>query len=224
MKTAFLRVLLFAGAIPCVACAGPPNGLYPPAANEPTHSVYLVSHGWHTGIVLKRAEVPRHIWPEVDDFPDAEYLEAGWGDWDYYQARDPGIWLTLKAALWPTPSILHIVGFSASVESFFPASDIVRIELSARGFEHLCGYLHDSYARDASGQTTRLGPSLYGDGRFYQAREKFHLFNTCNVWTARCLRTAGVPVTPFFSLTTEQVMSQARKFATPLPAPVPVAK
>ncbi len=224
MKAAILRVPVFVGVILCGACTGPVKELDPPAANEPTLSVYLVSHGWHTGIVFRRADIPRAIWPEADDFPGAEYLEVGWGDRDYYQAREPGPWLTLKAALWPTPSVLHIVGFSDSVENFFPASDIIRVDLPARGFERLSGYLHDSYARDAAGQTLRLGPSLYGDGRFYLSREKFHLFNTCNVWTARGLRAAGLPVTPFLSITTEQVLSQVQKFGTRLQTAAPVEK
>ena len=214
MKAVIFRVLPFVGVILSGACAGPVKELYPPAANEPSRSVYLVSHGWHTGIVLRSADIPRAIWPEVDDFPGAKYLEVGWGDRDYYQAREPGVWLTLKAALWPTPSVLHIVGFNDAVGSYFPTSDIIRVELSACGFERLCGYIHDSYARDAAGQTIRLGPSLYGDGRFYLSREKFHLFNTCNVWTARGLRAAGLPVTPFLSITTGQVMSQAQQFGT----------
>ena len=214
MKTVIPYMLIVVGVVACGACTGPVRELYPPVENEPTLSVYLVSHGWHTGIVLRRAEVPPAIWPEAGDFSGAEYLEVGWGDRDYYQTREPGAWLTLKAALWPTPSVLHIVGFSDSVEKFFPASDIIRVELSSRGFEQLSGYIHAGYARDAAGQTIHLGTSLYGDGRFYLSHEKFHLFNTCNVWSARGLRAAGLPVTPFLSITAEQVLSQAQKFGT----------
>ncbi len=213
MKATFVRVLAVVAVAVCGACAAPvkePDA----SAHEPSRPLYLVSHGWHTGIVFRRADIPHAIWPEAGDFPDAEYLEVGWGDRDYYQAREPGAWLTFKAAFWPTPSVLHIVGFTGTVENFFLASDIIRVELSARGLERLSGYIHDSYARDAAGQTIRLGPSLYGQGRFYLSQEKFHLFNTCNVWTARGLRAAGLPVTPFFSVTTGQVMSQAQKFGT----------
>jgi uncharacterized protein (TIGR02117 family) len=214
MSIVRVGVLFFIVAVACGACMGPPKNSFPAEIGEARRPVYLVSHGWHTGIVLRRADIPPAIWPEAGEFPDAEYLEVGWGDRDYYQAREPGAWLTFKAALWPTPSVLHIVGFTGSVEDFFPASDIIRVELSARGLERLSGYIRDSYARDAAGQTIRLGPALYGEGQFYLSREKFHVFNTCNVWTARGLRAAGLPVTPFFSLTTEQVMSQVQKFGT----------
>jgi hypothetical protein len=54
-----------------------------------------------------------------------------------------------------------------------------------------------------------LGSGLYGDSRFYPARETFHLFNTCNVWTARALRSAGLPVRD--AITTEGLMAQVRR-------------
>ena len=179
------------------------------AARKP---VYLVSHGWHTGIVVRRADLPTAVWPESEDFPGAEYLEVGWGDRDYYQTREPGAWLAIKAAFWPTPSVLHMVGFSGAVASYFPYSEVIELELSQRGFERLCGFVHGRFDRNGAARSTRLGPGLYGHSAFYPAREKFHLFNTCNVWTARVLRAGELPVTPFFAITTDNVMSQARQF------------
>jgi hypothetical protein len=40
------------------ACAGPVKEIYLPSKDEPTRSIYLVSHGWHTGIVIKRTDIP----------------------------------------------------------------------------------------------------------------------------------------------------------------------
>jgi hypothetical protein len=56
-----------------------------------------------------------------------------------------------------------------------------------------------------------LAPGLYGDSRFYPARERFSLLNTCNVWTARVLRSGGLPVED--AITKEGLMSQVRKLA-----------
>jgi uncharacterized protein (TIGR02117 family) len=185
---------------------------------ETRRPVYLVSHDWHTGIVVRRADLPAAAWPESEDFPDAEYLEVGWGDRDYYQSREPGAWLTLKAAFWPTPSVLHIAGFSGPVAGYFPHSEVIELNLSQRGFERLSGFVHDSFDRDGAARSARLGPGLYGQSGFYPAREKFHLFNTCNVWTARALRAAGLPVTSYFAITTDNVMSQARRFGKTIPS------
>ena len=54
-----------------------------------------------------------------------------------------------------------------------------------------------------------LGPGLYGDSRFYPAWESFHLFRTCNVWTAQALRAAGLPFRD--SITMEGLMAQGRR-------------
>ena len=174
--------------------------------------VYLVSHGWHAGIVLGRAEIPDNVWPAAGDLPDAQYLEVGWGDMDYYQTPDPHMGLIIKAALLPTASVLHIVAFSGPVQAYFPYSEIIRIELSSAGFEHLSRTIAASFATDEAGNITSLGHGLYGNSRFYLSRESYHLFNTCNVWTARVLRAAGLPITPATATRVESLMSQARNF------------
>lgn len=180
--------------------------------SEPRKTIYLVSHGWHAGIVLGRDEIPGNAWPAPGDFPDTQYLEVGWGDMDYYKTADPHIGFTIKAALLPTASVLHIVAFSGPVQAYFPYSEIIRIELSSAGFEHLSRAIAASFATDEAGNITSLGHGLYGNSRFYLSRESYHLFNTCNVWTARALRAAGLPVTPATATEVESLMSQARNF------------
>ncbi len=207
-----IRIWILFLAASCGACSAPVREPPAPGANEPRKTIYLVSHGWHAGIVLKRAEIPDSVWPASGDFPDAQYLEVGWGDMAYYQTPDPHMGLIIKAALLPTTSVLHIVGFSGPVPAYFPYSEIIRIELSSAGFEHLSRTIAASFATDEAGNITALGPGLYGNSRFYLSRESYHLFNTCNVWTARTLRSAGLPVTPARATTVESLMSQARKF------------
>lgn len=201
-----------------VACTSPPKGLFPPAPNEPFKTIYLVSHGWHAGIVVKRADIPRGTWPQHNDFPGAEYLEVGWGDKDYYMTPEPHLGIILKAGLLPTASVLHIVGFSGSVTRYFPQSEVIRVDLSEAGFERLCAYLESSYAEDEAGLSQPLGPALYGDGRFYLSRETYHAFNTCNAWTARALRDAGCPITPAATLTVDTLMACAATFGTVIQA------
>jgi uncharacterized protein (TIGR02117 family) len=207
-----IRIWVLLLAASCGACAAPVRDAPVPGESEPRKTIYLVSHGWHAGIVLRRADIPDSIWPELGGFPNTEYLEVGWGDMDYYQTPDPHTGLILNAALLPTASVLHIVGFNGSVPAYFPYSEIIGIELPSAGFEHLSRTITASFATDEAGNTTSLGPGLYGNSRFYLSRETYHLFNTCNVWTARALRAAGLPITPARAITTENLMSQAHKF------------
>lgn len=193
-------------------CAGPIKSLYPPREGEAVKSVYVLSHGWHTGIAIRRQDIPEGIWPEHHDFGDSEWVEVGWGDQDFYMAREATLGLALKAVFWPTSSVLHLVGLRDPVEGFFPRSDLLEITVTERGFDKLVTFIHDSYARDEGGRAIPLGPGLYGHSRFYLAREKYFLLKTCNNWTAQALRSAGAPITPLYAVTAGNVMSQARTF------------
>ncbi len=186
-------------------------GCSAPVALDPAprdHTLYVVRHGGHAGIVFSAAAIPPAAWPARRDFPNAQFFEIGWGDRDYYQAADPGIWLGLKALFWPTPSALHVAAFSCPVAQYFPASEVLALRVSASGLERMVERVRVSHERDANGAPYALGPGLYGTSRFYASGETFHLFKTCNVWTAQVLRAGGVRVTPALSLTAGMLFSQ----------------
>ncbi len=218
MRARRIRVVIVLISLLLSACAAPPKGLFPPGPDDPTAAIYLVSHGWHAGLVIKRADIPAGVWPQHYEFPEAEYLEVGWGDKDYYMTPNAGLGITLKAGLLPTSSVLHVVGFDAPVTQYFPHSEIIRVDLSAAGLERLCRYIENSYARDESTSSQSLGPSLYGEGLFYLSRESYHAFNTCNAWTARALREAGCPLSPVSNLRVNTLMTNVAKFGTVIQA------
>lgn len=174
------------------------------------HSIYVVRQPWHTGIVVLAADVPANAWLARRDFPDAAYLEVGWGDRAYYQAADPGVWLGLRALFWPTPGVLHVAAFNGPVERTFGSTEILELRVSTRGLARLVEVVRDSHELDASGRPIALGPGLYGASRFYASREKFHLFKTCNVWTASVLLEAGIPVSPGLAFSAGNLMTQLR--------------
>jgi uncharacterized protein (TIGR02117 family) len=201
------------------ACTGPQVASAPPQDGKPVVAVYVVAHEKHTGIAIRRADIPAGLWPESRDFPQADYLEVGWGDREYYQALDPGLGTTLSAALFPTPSVLHVVGIRGPVAEYFQSNEVIEFGLPGDGFERLVRYIHDAHERAGAPATAPLGKGLYGDSQFYPAWETFHLFRTCNVWTARALRTAGLPVSD--SITREGLMSQARAIGKVVNRPRP---
>jgi len=200
---------LFLAGIALVACAAPPPNPALPQDGGPRVAIYLVAHDKHSGVAIRRADIPAGLWPESRDFPQAEYLEVGWGDRDYYYGRDQSFTGTLRAAFGSNnPSVLHVAGVRGALAQNFPASEIIEVTLSRDGFERLVRYIHDAYDRAGAPVVAPLGPGLYGDSRFYPAWESFSLWRTCNVWTARGLRGAGLPIED--SITMEGVLSQAR--------------
>jgi len=211
------RVTLAACLLPLAlsACAAPTSAPGSAAAPVPApapvvRSVHVVSHGWHTGLVLRADDVSVAAWPARVDFPNAAYLEVGWGDRAYYRAADPGAWLALKAVAWPAPGVLHVVAVDSALEHFFAGAEIIEIGLSEPGMQRLLDHLRESHELDAAGRPIALGPGLYGHSRFYASRERFHLFKTCNVWIATALHAAGVPVAPALAITSGRLMAQLR--------------
>jgi hypothetical protein len=88
----FATILLVGG------CLAP--GAYPRLSDgdEPVITAWVFDHGWHTAIVIRRSDVDRALWPKVDDFPEATFVEVAWGDREFYMARPATPWLAIKAA------------------------------------------------------------------------------------------------------------------------------
>ena len=215
-------LLLLALLVLASGCAARSNpGALPAAdAQETTHRVHVVRHGWHSGIVVRAADVPLQAWPARREFADAEYLEVGWGDRAYYRAPDPSLWLGLRALLWPTAGVLHMVAFSGPVEHYFASAEIVALQITPQGFARLVAAVSASHELDATGQPIPLGPGPYGKSRFYASSEAFHLFATCNGWVAAMLREAGVPLSPALSPTAGMLFAQLRRHGQVIrPAP-----
>jgi uncharacterized protein (TIGR02117 family) len=207
-QVALVGLVVFSAA--AAGCVKSIEGLYPPAPAELVKPIYVINHGWHTGIAVQRANIPEGVWPEHADFADSEYVEVGWGNREFYTAPKGTLGLALKAVIWPTPGVLHVVGFDGPVPQFFRQREIVEILVSDRGFQRLAAFIGDGYAKDGSGRTTAVGRGQYANSRFYVAREKYFLLKTCNTWTARALRSAGLPITSLYAVSAGNVMDQAR--------------
>jgi len=192
-------------------CLGPVASLYPPAADAPVEPVWVVDHGWHTGLVLARSSIPAGLLPEQDEFPAARYLEFGWGDTRFYQTRDAGVALAIRAALFSKGSVLHVVGFGTRPEQAFAIGDVVEVRLSRPGFEALARFVDGSFDRDGQPAASRRVPGLYGESAFYSARGRYHLLYTCNTWIADALRAAGLPITPVYAMTAGNLMWQVSR-------------
>lgn len=214
MLSQYLRALCAAliGALVLSACAANPISVDP--ATRPL-TLFVVSHGWHTGLVVRNADIAPNSWPEIAPFSTYEFVEVGWGDRAFYQARETDIADALSAALTPGPSALHVVGVNGAVAANFPMSEVIPLPISANGLAKLVATIRTSYEHDADGHAIALGPSLYGDGFFYASSERFHLFNTCNSWTSRALQAAGFDVSS--TMSASDLMDQVRRYAQPAP-------
>lgn len=206
------QIALVAVTLLC-ACAGPTKSLYPPPAGKTPRTVYVINHGaLHTGLAVKRSDIPRGTWAANRDYSGLKYLEVGWGDDDgYRKPLTSGI--ALKALAGSKRTVVLADGFStlrAKLDD--PKFSIVAVDLSAGGFARLCQHIDQTYALDEAGRPIRLGKG------WYRAHGTYSAFNTCNTWVAAALRKAGCPITPGYCLTPGPLLQQARQFGRVVPS------
>ena len=169
--------------------------------------IFVTNYGWHAGIVLKVEDINSSAWKIEPFFKKFKYIEVGWGDEDFYKSSDPSIWITLKAGFVPTSSVLHIRAISQYELNNFSKNKIAKLSISEKGFDKLSLFIQNSFAKK-NNKFIRLCKGLYPNSIFYLSCKKYHIFNTCNVWTAEALRSAKLNITPFISITTDNLFSQ----------------
>lgn len=204
----WVRNVLVAGTLlGAVGCAGPVKSLYPPRTGEPSRTVYVINHGaLHTGLAVKRSDIPRGVWPAQRDYARFKYLEVGWGDDDGYR-KPLTTGIALKALAGSKKTVLLADGFSTPRTKLKePKFSVIEVDLSVEGFARLSRHVEQTYALDEAGRPIRLGKG------WYRARGTYSAFHTCNTWVAEGLRQAGCPITPAWCLTPGPLLQQVRQF------------
>ena len=184
-----------------------------PESAEDAVTIYVTSNRWHSAIVVSRESLPAGSIPEAADFPHAIYLSLGWGDAEYYPAGQPTFGMMLRAAFQRTPAVVHLAGLRSQPQDAFPMDEIVELRIPKHEFRNIVVYLDGTFARDGSKRAQSVALGLHGFSLFYRAKGDFHLFNTCNTWTARALRAGGLPIQVFGTVSAEDLMAQVRQLA-----------
>lgn len=214
MKRRFILLAVVAAALAFWSWTGTRPALgAPPATKDDCVDVGLWSNGWHTSY-----SIPADILP-VDHplrrlYPEARWFLVGWGDSGFYQSDGTDLGLGLKALLPGGATVVHVIASFRPVEENFIPSELVTVGLSRAGATALAGRLKSSLELGADGFVHIVAPGQHGpQSRFLAARGAFDLFQVCNHWTARGLRTAGVDVNAAFVYRGEWLTAQARKKA-----------
>ena len=181
----------------------------------------MVRRGHHTGLALAVADWPNRNWQVLASFPQARYLEFGWGDADYYQTPDPTSGMTIAAIFWPTPTVMEVVPWRQSIVAGVEDSETVALHVSDVELQAIAKSIDEAFVQPISatgnGYDTASGRAL-----FFNANGKFHLFRMCNRWTAERLPLAGCSVRPPLIMTATQSITAAERCesaVTPQPAP-----
>jgi len=102
---------------------------------------------------------------------------------------------------------VHVVALNQSPVTYFVNSDVRSAPVSEPGYTHLIQFIASSFATDSSGGVIPEKRGIYGDSQFYSGNGVYQIFNTCNKWTAKALRSAGYDIDPALKLTASSVMT-----------------
>lgn len=171
-------------------------------------SVFIVDNSWHAAIVLRTRDLSVKTMPELADFPADQFIEFSWGDKDYFPDPQSGVFAGVKAALWSGGSVMHLVGFSDTVDNFYRGATVTELRLSAIAYGRIVDYINETFAREKSLGRARAAPGLFPGSRFYPASRSFSLLRTCNTWVAEALEQAGLSISSGFVITAGNLRSQ----------------
>ncbi len=204
LKSVSLILMLFAASVVATTKSANPE-LFPPKPGEETIRIFIVSHGYHSGVILPVSALTRAnsqfgltaTGSVLQRFAGYEALEIGWGDANFYRyapyLSDVSVSMATKALFASdNKSVLHIVGLNESPRYTFPNSEILQVDLSTRGFFQMARFLDSAFLTSPDGSVRDAGAGLYGPSRFFEGRETFGIWNVCNHFVSKLLGEAGL--------------------------------
>ncbi|AWJ87326.1 TIGR02117 family protein (plasmid) [Azospirillum sp. TSH58] len=177
-----------------------------PAAREGVE-IFVCTNGVHTDLVLPAVtdavdwttDMPGGDFPGAG--PGTSHRSFGWGDRAFYletrEWSDLRLSTALSALFGRGPSVMHVYALHSPEGS----PDCGALVLGEGQYRALAAFVSGSFRRDGAGRVMPLPGSGYGaTDLFYEAIGHYSPVETCNEWTGKALRAAGVTVgawTPF---------------------------
>lgn len=167
--------------------------------------IYIRSNGVHLEIVLPlKTEVKdwsEEIWINKEITGRARYISFGWGDRNFYiktpEWSDLTISTAFKALFLRSSSAMHVDYYT----ELHTGTSCKHIFISNAQYRQIVKFVDAAFQRDKHHNLIRIENLNYSQyDCFYEANGIYHLFFTCNTWTNRCLKKAGLKAcfwTPF---------------------------
>ncbi len=169
---------------------------------EPARGVqlYVRTNGVHTWILMPKTNAIMDWRPYVPPahlrdprYGGGDYIAVGYGNREFYLNTPTWADLTVRNAFFAAfgggPPLLHVE------HEFGPQAgeDTRPLRVTPDEYRRLAGYVRARFRLDARGRTIPVLGRGYNDwDMFYEAEGGYSFVLTCNEWTGRALRSAGV--------------------------------
>lgn len=182
-------------------------------AEGPGVELHLLDNGFHTDLAVPRAALEARSGPLADavrGLPAGDWILIGWGDANFYVDQSPmesRLPDGARAFFRPgNPSVIMLDPAQRHPRLLFAEDSRRTFRLTPAGFEALSAHVEASL--DLSSGAPRIAAAREGDdARFFASRETFSIGHLCNHWTAGVLNAAGLPVRPFRSIVSSELMA-----------------
>lgn len=168
-------------------------------------TIYLRSNGIHTDLCLPVVTETvnwNKLFPlsDFDDSTKRDFIGIGWGDKGFFLNTPTWSELTFSTAFnaifLPSGTAMHVEYLDLPEKS----DKIKRIEISREHYSNLVKFIENSFSYKERKLQLIKGKGYWGRDNFYEANGKYHLFNTCNVWTNKALKSAKIRTSLFSAL------------------------
>lgn len=161
-------------------------------------TIYLLDNGVHTDLALPLAN-DTFDWTGVINPNDARdlrffptYVAFGWGDRAFYletpQWRDLKLTTAWNAISGQGATVIH----ATYLPPLRASANSIAITVSREEYQALAASIRASFQQDDDGRARAIGRAYGDNDAFYAARGSYSLFATCNSWTNRQLKAAGL--------------------------------
>lgn len=186
--------------------------LWRATSGGPGVELHLLDNGFHTDLAVPRAALEARSGPlaeAVRALPAGEWILIGWGDAKFYVDQSPmesRLPDGARAFFRPgNPSVIMLDPAQEDPRALFEDDGRRTFRLTPAGFEAMAAHIERSL--DLSTGAPRVAAARAGDdARFFASREHFSIGHLCNHWTAGVLNAGGLPVRPFRSITSSEIM------------------
>jgi uncharacterized protein (TIGR02117 family) len=155
------------------------------------HEIFVATNGVHIDLILRADQIDSSFIRHLDVPANARYISFGWGDKNFYintpEWSDLTLPVAFKALFLKSKTAMHVNYYTREQSWWHPLC------LCEEQLQQLFLYISNSFMTTPDGTIIQLEFEGYSEfDSFYKAKGAFTLFNTCNNWANRGLKSIGI--------------------------------